>query len=213
MHLYEQNALQLTAYGIDFSRMTDEEKIEQIKTNVLALTDELHEALAEVGWKPWASSRHINTEALRGELIDAYHFMMNLMLIAGMDEDMVSRMYNEKHQRNKDRQAEGYDGIAGKCPVCQRALDDVLEHENPDPRSDTGIAIAAGYCSRTCQTMAARKAVEAETIECGMCHRVRTEVDESYSPMQAILHLPCGWYSGDDGEICGSCMDKTLAGQ
>ena len=28
--------------------------------------------------------RHIHTEALQGELIDAYHFLMNLMLIAGM---------------------------------------------------------------------------------------------------------------------------------
>lgn len=158
MNLYEQNELQINTYGLDFGTMSDEEKIEQIKVNVLALTDELHEALAEVGWKPWASSRHINTEALRGELIDAYHFLMNLMLLAGMDDAMVARAYREKHERNKQRQADGYDGMADKCPVCNRALDDVLAHLGDAVPAKQGRILKAlnnGFCSQTCMKMVA----------------------------------------------------------
>ena len=47
---------------------------------------------------------------------------------------------------------------------------------------------------------------------CQMCHRVRDEADRDYHPMQVVTGQPCGWYSGDDGEICGQCMDKTIRG-
>lgn len=106
---------------------TDEDRkpaIDFIHWNVTALTDELHELLGEVGWKPWAKSRHINLEAARGELIDAYHFMANLSLVLGMDANEIMRRYHEKHAKNAKRQEEGYDGVSTKCPGCKRALDD-----------------------------------------------------------------------------------------
>lgn len=127
-HLNLQNQLQRDAYGIAYDSMNTDEKIAAIKDMVLALTDELHEALAEVGWKPWATSRHIHTEDFRGELIDAYHFLMNLMLIAGMTDEDVDRMYREKNRRNLERQQAGYDGVTGKCAACGRAGDDVVAH-------------------------------------------------------------------------------------
>jgi len=119
-----QKAMQESTYGFDFAKMTDEERIEFVKWNVLALTDELHEALAEVGWKPWATSRHINEVALRGELIDAYHFLMNLFIVAGMDKQMVEAMYMAKRRKNIARQTAGYDGVLTKCGWCKKALDD-----------------------------------------------------------------------------------------
>lgn len=106
---------------------TDEDRkpaIDFIHWNVTALTDELHELLGEVGWKPWAKSRHINLEAARGELIDAYHFMANLSLVLGMDANEIMRRYHEKHAKNAKRQEEGYDGVSTKCLGCKRALDD-----------------------------------------------------------------------------------------
>lgn len=49
---------------------------------------------------------------------------------------------------------------------------------------------------------------------CGMCQRERTLQDDyDYSPLQVISGRPLGWYSGDDGEICGDCMTKTVRGQ
>lgn len=98
---------------------------EYIKDMSLAALDEIHELLNEVGWKPWATSRHINVVAARGEWIDAWHFMMNLANKLDMDEDLIYNMYYAKAAKNKARHAAGYDGVKEKCPGCKRALDDL----------------------------------------------------------------------------------------
>lgn len=99
------------------------DRIVFIRDMILALTDELHEALNETGWKPWASSDHINEEAFKNELVDAWHFFMNLMLVAKMSPEELYIRYLRKHEKNKDRQEVGYDGL-DKCPMCKRAFDD-----------------------------------------------------------------------------------------
>lgn len=101
-----------------------EEAIKFITWNVLAMTDELHELLNEVGWKPWATSKHVNIEAAQGELVDVFHFFMNLALVLGMNGDDLSNAYLAKRLKNLKRQDEGYDGVSTKCPGCKRALDD-----------------------------------------------------------------------------------------
>lgn len=105
----------------DFS---DAERMEAIRDNILACTDELHEAMAETGWKPWATSNHINVKSFHSEMVDAWHFFMNLMLHSGMTADDLYQGYVDKHQTNIKRQDDGYDGITGKCPICKRAYDD-----------------------------------------------------------------------------------------
>lgn len=122
-----QEALQWEAYGTKPSDMLPaepEDAIEFITWNVLALTDELHELLGETGWKPWATSKHVNLTAARGELVDALHFLLNLALVLGMDADDITTRYHAKREKNAKRQADGYDGVATKCPKCKRALDD-----------------------------------------------------------------------------------------
>lgn len=122
--LAKQEELQIKAYGGSPALLDGEERIQFIKDMILALEDELHEALGEVGWKPWATSRHIHPAAFKGELVDAFHFFMNLMLVVGMDTDELYRLYMAKREKNQARQAVGYDGLTGKCPGCRRALDD-----------------------------------------------------------------------------------------
>lgn len=111
---------------------TDEDRkpaIDFIHWNVTAATDELHELLGEIGWKPWAKSRHINWDAARGEWIDAMHFMANLALILGLDDaNEIIERYLGKHKKNEQRQEDGYDGVSTKCPGCKRALDDNAVH-------------------------------------------------------------------------------------
>lgn len=123
-----QAYLQREAFDREPATMTDEQRMTYVRENVLALENELHEALAETGWKPWATSNHINTEAYLDELVDAFHFFMNLMLATGKTPgelaDYVYKKYAEKSIRNVMRQKTGYDGITGKCPGCGRALDD-----------------------------------------------------------------------------------------
>lgn len=119
-----QRSLQIKSYGQDPLELGNEELMDWIRWNVLACEDELHEAMAESGWKPWATSNHINKEAFFHEMIDAWHFFMNLLLVTGYSANDFYRAYIDKHHLNAKRQADGYDGIAGKCKVCGRALDD-----------------------------------------------------------------------------------------
>lgn len=99
--------------------------------NAWACSDELHEALQEVGWKPWVSSRHINQPSFNREMVDAFHFFMNLLLIAnpGLTPAEIAmeftKLYIAKNAVNAARMDAGdYDGIAGKCPWCHRDLGD-----------------------------------------------------------------------------------------
>ena len=111
---------------------TDEERMEAIRINVLSCTSELHEALDETGWKPWATSNHMNVEAFRSELVDAWHFFMNLMLHSGMTATDLYEGYIKKNAKNHKRQDDGYDGVSTKCRGCGRALDDDAVNCSPD---------------------------------------------------------------------------------
>lgn len=124
--LETQRAFQMraSAHKAAYDIHEPEVLIPEFKDMVMALQDELHEALAEIGWKPWAESRHFNTEAVQGELIDAFCFLTSLMLIAGMDANTVFNKYMLKMAINHKRQDDGYDAVSGKCPDCKRAYDD-----------------------------------------------------------------------------------------
>ena len=119
-----QIKLQKEAYGIDLEGCNPEERMKYIRENTLALIDELMEALAETGWKPWASSNHLDTEAYKSELVDAWHFFMNLMALGAMTMEDLEEGYYKKRAKNAQRQRDGYDGVSTKCPTCKRAFDD-----------------------------------------------------------------------------------------
>lgn len=108
--------------GVDFDEYPA--RIQFIKDMHIAIGDELSEFLGEIGWKPWATSRHINFEAAQGELVDAFHFFMNLCMAVDMTPEMLFEKYKAKRLKNIKRQEEGYDGVSTKCPGCKRALDD-----------------------------------------------------------------------------------------
>lgn len=119
-----QSELQERSYGQRIEELTGEARIQMFKEMYVALVDELHEALGEMGWKAWATSKHFREPAVQGELIDAWHFFMNLLILAGLDPEKMFEMYMAKHDKNKKRQEEGYDGVSTKCQGCGRALDD-----------------------------------------------------------------------------------------
>lgn len=118
-----QTELQKAAYGADYSTFTDEQRMQSIRENVLSLFSEINEAMDETGWKPWASSNHINPDAYKAEMVDAWHFFMNLMLLGGMTAADLYNGYMIKREKNLQRQRDGYDGL-NKCRTCHRALDD-----------------------------------------------------------------------------------------
>lgn len=109
--LERQRELQVGSYGEDPAELEDGELAHFIFWNVVALDHELHEALDEVtGWKPWSSKSTVieNRESYVKELVDAYHFLGNLLLVAGVTDDELDQKYNDKAAINERRQTEGY---------------------------------------------------------------------------------------------------------
>lgn len=132
-----QHSLQYSL-GYDITQMSTEERINYIRENVLALNAELFEMLQEIGWKSWASSRHINSTEAFHELRDAWQFLTNLMLaVSGDRPDEVAKLLEQtlydKHAVNVARNDNGYDGVSGKCPSCKRDLGEVVLMEVMNP--------------------------------------------------------------------------------
>lgn len=109
-----QAKLQSETYGKDISKLDTREKIEAYRINMMALQDELHEALNEMSWKPWAKAEYFNEDRVQQELVDAWHFFMNLMIISGMDAEKLHLRYLAKRKVNIKRQEDGYDGVSTK---------------------------------------------------------------------------------------------------
>jgi len=107
----------------DFKLTSTEKTMADVQTQGLACIVEIGEALAETGWKPWASSNHINVEPFRSELIDALRFLMNLIIISGMSPEGVVHHYEESIAKTNARVDNGYTGLE-KCPGCHRAYDE-----------------------------------------------------------------------------------------
>ena len=122
--------------------------------NGWACEDELHEAFQEVMWKPWLTVDRgdINVDAFIGEIVDAMHFLGNLLLCVApvhvdqievpmtgdlepwrtipgeqtVDTDLLAQKlwlaYQAKAEKNLQRQRDGYDGRSSKCSHCRREL-------------------------------------------------------------------------------------------
>lgn len=82
-----------------------EERASYIRTHMLALEDELHEALREVGWKPWSKtpSGEMDRDDFLDEMVDAWHFFMNLLIVANCNADEFFSRYLRKNGINHDR--------------------------------------------------------------------------------------------------------------
>jgi len=82
--------------------------IELIKNQILALYDEIGEALREVPWKPWKLNQEFNVSKFKMELIDIFHFLINLFLLSGMTSQEVINLFKNKNKINIRRQKNGY---------------------------------------------------------------------------------------------------------
>lgn len=122
--LSSTRALQISAYGRDPMALEGEERVEYVKTMLLALIAESVEALEETSWKPWAKSEFFNRDAFIGELVDIGHFLANCLTAAGCTDEEWAERYHDKQKKNAQRQEDGYDGVSTKCPRCRKALDD-----------------------------------------------------------------------------------------
>ncbi|PFN86378.1 alpha/beta hydrolase [Bacillus thuringiensis] len=76
----------------------------------LAMESEIDEIRREVNWKWWKNEKPIDKEALQGEIIDMWHFLISLSLLCGLSAEDVYCIYLEKNRENHVRQ----DGTSAK---------------------------------------------------------------------------------------------------
>jgi dimeric dUTPase (all-alpha-NTP-PPase superfamily) len=74
----------------------------------LALIDEIMEALRETPWKPWKKQQEFHQEKFKEELIDCWHFLINLTLASGMDAQELYDKFVNKNNENFKRQKNNY---------------------------------------------------------------------------------------------------------
>lgn len=128
----------------DPQALTGDAMAEFMTWNFAACVKELSEATDEVGWKPWATSRHLSQPQFNREMVDAFHFFMNMLLVANpfSTAEMIARdffeYYCEKNAVNAQRQIDGYDGVQGKCWNCHREVPDDTQYCSPDCAAEAG---------------------------------------------------------------------------
>lgn len=76
----------------------------------LAMESEIDEIRREVNWKWWKNPKPVDSEALQGEVIDMWHFLVSLSDKVGLTADDVYAVYCEKNAENHARQ----DGTSAK---------------------------------------------------------------------------------------------------
>ena len=103
---------------VDMSKpMTEREALRQQFTNqmILALVEEAVEIMRETPYKNplfvpfgWKKTQGYNREALLGEIVDMWHFMMNICLAHGFTAEDFYKCYCKKNNINHERQDNGY---------------------------------------------------------------------------------------------------------
>jgi dimeric dUTPase (all-alpha-NTP-PPase superfamily) len=71
----------------------------------------LHEAVElqrETNWKWWKSKSKTNKDKIQEEIVDIWHFLIQVSIEAGLDPKTLTEKYTEKNRENIKRQENGY---------------------------------------------------------------------------------------------------------
>jgi len=93
----------------------DSDKQQFINLNILAIFEEAVEIIKESAYKNpkvikfgWKKGQFFNEENFKAEIIDLFHFLVNLCLVVNMDADEFYNRYCIKNIKNINRKNEGY---------------------------------------------------------------------------------------------------------
>ena len=75
-----------------------------MQKDILACMDELTELLNELNWKWWKNPKTLDTDAIKGELVDVLHFFVSMCIRSGMSAEDLYNGYIAKNKENFDRQ-------------------------------------------------------------------------------------------------------------
>jgi len=90
--------------GLDFDMCT------WVQKDVLAMMAEMAELLDEVNYKWWKNPKRLDTDAIKEELVDIFHFLISACIRVGMDAEDLHRRYVAKNAENFRRQRGGKEG-------------------------------------------------------------------------------------------------------
>lgn len=101
--------MQKLRMGTKYSKFNMSEKEELSKEYLLAIMRECSEALDLINSKPWKkSTKVVDVENFKYEIIDIQHFINTLYDIWEMDENEVIKYYIAKNQENNNRIKRSY---------------------------------------------------------------------------------------------------------
>jgi dimeric dUTPase (all-alpha-NTP-PPase superfamily) len=73
-----------------------------------ALVHEAIELQRETNWKWWKKEKSIDEQKIQEEIIDIWHFLLQLTIEAGIDSKKLIETYLKKNKENLNRQEKGY---------------------------------------------------------------------------------------------------------
>lgn len=83
-------------------------KTDEARILILAMTDELHEVLRELNWKPWKQTKkEVDFEKVGGEIADCWHFLLELTMLFNLEEKLP-RLMAASFAKNHARLKAGY---------------------------------------------------------------------------------------------------------
>ena len=100
-------------YPMEFQRMSimGPSQKQQLRDMILALTDEAHEALREVDWKPWKrynGQPKVNIDKFLEETGDILFFIDGMLMTFGLSWGDLAQAMAKKLKVARDRMANGY---------------------------------------------------------------------------------------------------------
>lgn len=69
---------------------------------------ELCEMIELTPWKPWKKSMQLDNKHLQEEVIDLWHFVINITMCCGLGPCDLFKLFKEKNKKNNRRQDNGY---------------------------------------------------------------------------------------------------------
>ena len=88
--------------------MDDADIDKQISGLCVATIHECVELQRLTNWKWWKAPTEFNEKEAREELIDIWHFVIQMSIVMGMRPEDIVMEYQKKHEINRERQRSGY---------------------------------------------------------------------------------------------------------
>lgn len=104
--------LQQNTYGYDLEWLSDlsepDATAHYLDWNQTAAVQELAELREEFSWKPWATDKpFVNRQRIIAETVDVMHFLGNILVGLGVNDEEYEAAYRMKQDINRARAASG----------------------------------------------------------------------------------------------------------